>query len=208
MGGSDGLPLQAQHQGDGHGQEDGAEVAELLKQQGGPGGDNDGDVGPGVDAQLGHEGKNCHAHQAGGGLHLLVVQDFQHVWAGEDAHKQGVENGEDDEGALPDGNFDLPDGVRDKDEDEGQQVENPLHPDPLPQGGVRAFSLFHGAHSFVVDAASIPPGGRAEKDIWAVFEKKRRRGSGKKGTTAMPPRRFGEETQKGNAGRAAEKPSP
>ena len=171
VGGPDGLPLKAQHQGQGHGQEDGAEVAELLEQQGGPGGDHDGDVGPGVDAKLGHKRENRHAHQAGGGLDLLVVQDFQHVGAGEDAQEQGVENGENDEGTLPDGNLDLSDGVRDEDEDEGQQIQNPFRPDPLPQGGVCAFDFFHGAHSFIVDDITITHPGFVGKGHMGTFPK-------------------------------------
>ena len=125
-----------------------------------------------MDAQLGHKGENRHAHQAGGRLHLLVVQDFQHVGAGEDAQEQRVENGEDDEGPLPDGNLDLSDGVRDEDEDEGQQIQEPLRPDPLPQGGICAFGFFHGAHSFIVDSTIIPDSGLSEKDIWAVLQKR------------------------------------
>ena len=145
MGRADGLPLQPQQQGDGHGQEDGAQVAELLEEQGGAGGDDDLDVRAGVDAQLGDEGQDGHAHQTGGGLHLLVIQNFEDAGARQQAQEQRVEDGENDKRALPDRDLDLTDGIRDQDEHKGQQVDEPLAAEPLPQGCVGVIDLLsHG----------------------------------------------------------------
>lgn len=51
-----------------------------------------------------------------------IAQDFQNVGSGENAHKQGVEDGKNNEGALPDGNLDLPNEVCNENEDEGQDI--------------------------------------------------------------------------------------
>ena len=52
------------------------------------------------------------------------------------------EDGENNECSLPDRDADLTDAVRNQNEDEGQQVDDPFHLDAFSQGLVQIFFLF------------------------------------------------------------------
>ena len=145
MSGAHRFPLETQQQCHGHGQQNGAQVAEFLEQQCRTCGNDYGQVGAGVDAQLGDKGQNGDAHQAGCGLHFLMIQDLQRIGPCQNAQEQCVENREDDERSFPHGDLDLSDAVGDENEYERQQIQIPFPSDSGKQRWIGISGLFHGA---------------------------------------------------------------
>nr|WP_250646964.1 hypothetical protein [Brachybacterium epidermidis] len=130
MHGTDGL---AAHPQDPHGdrerQDDGAQVADLLQQQGGPGLDHQLDAGADVRTEAGDERHQRHHDQRPGssgplpGDHLLHVP--RDVGVQQQGDHEGVQHRQQQHGADTDGDAAHPDQLGQDADDQHQQVQRP-----------------------------------------------------------------------------------